>query len=163
MTYQVKLLRGSPIICGGAMAFEFDLNPLLLLFYDLIFLLIFAAYPTTPKLRGRKQPFYFAMILEAMLLWSLVGWRHLKAQLCGLVRWATYMALGDDHFHLGALQDCVWAFQCGWFRVIGPFPQWLASSLGYLPQGARLKMHNLLWPNPRDLHIVPVLLSVGCV
>lgn len=62
MACWIKLLHGSAFVCGGAMVFWF--NPLLLLYYDVIFLLAFAAYPTTPKLSSSlKQPFCFAMIL----------------------------------------------------------------------------------------------------
>lgn len=64
MAYWIKLLHGSAFICGGAMVICFNFNLLLLLYYDLIFLLIFAAYPTTPKLSNSlKQLFYFAIFL----------------------------------------------------------------------------------------------------
>lgn len=64
MAYWIKLLHGSAFVCGGAMVFCFNFNPVLLLYYDLIFLLIFITYPTIPKLStSLKQPFCFAMIL----------------------------------------------------------------------------------------------------
>lgn len=93
MVYWVEHLHGPAGISGCTIVFYFELDSLLLVFYDLIFCLIFTAYPTTADVSNLKQLFYFAMILWAskgLVGQFLTGAQDcylLQAQLGGLPSW----------------------------------------------------------------------------
>lgn len=158
----------------SVVVFCFDLDPLLLQLYDLIFLWIFAASLTPAKLSSLEQPFYFATILWANK--SITGqflrvasYRLPSSE--GSAVWSSKMAhvpgsawcplLAGNSLGLPSRVPACGLSSVAGSQSLGPLHSGSLLLPASFPRGASWR--GLLWANHWGLHVVPVLHSVGCM